>query len=100
MQNWANVSFVLCCTAGFQERNIVEDSGTQSRGFGGFPCGFGRSESKFFLVFFVLTGLCGNSIHLVIFSRFACSPRTASIKVKAMKQFLFFSHVMEHGWHL
>ncbi|XP_049651721.1 probable ATP-dependent RNA helicase DDX4 [Accipiter gentilis] len=30
---------------GFQERNIVEDSGTQSRGFGGFPCGFGRSES-------------------------------------------------------
>lgn len=78
---------MLCCTAGFQERNVVEDSGTQNRGFGGFPCGFGQSESKYFCgcVFLMLTGLCGNSIHLVILSRFACSLRTASIKVKAMK---------------
>ncbi|KAM6109111.1 putative ATP-dependent RNA helicase DDX4 [Phoenicopterus ruber ruber] len=27
---------------GFQERNVVEDSSTQNRGFGGFPGGFGR----------------------------------------------------------
>ncbi|XP_059689441.1 probable ATP-dependent RNA helicase DDX4 [Gavia stellata] len=30
---------------GFQERNVVEDSGTQNRGSRGFPGGFGRSES-------------------------------------------------------
>ncbi|KFV55536.1 putative ATP-dependent RNA helicase DDX4, partial [Tyto alba] len=30
---------------GFQERNVVGDSSTQSRGFRGFPLGFGRGES-------------------------------------------------------
>ena len=66
---------------GFQERNVVEDSSTQNRGLRGFPGGFGRSESKFF----ILTGLCGNNICLVVLCGFPCSLRTTRIKVKGMK---------------
>lgn len=35
-----------CIIAGFQERNAVDDAGTQNRRFKGFCGGFGQGNSK------------------------------------------------------
>lgn len=66
---------MLCCIAGFQERNAVDGANTQSRGFKGFRGGFGQGESKFdgLGFFFILSGLYGYSICLVNLPGFACS---------------------------